>query len=153
MRKPYFPRRPAGPEPLRTEVTRVVRFEEVDPLSIVWHGRYPSYFEDGRVLLGERYGIGYMDFYDNGILAPIKKMHIDYHLPLHFREEFTIEAILHWSEAARLDHEFVIRDSRRRVATTGCTVQMMMDPEKNLLLVPPDFYQDFQERWRAGDLP
>lgn len=152
MRRPYFPCQQEAPEPLRTTVKRVVRFEEVDPLSIVWHGRYPSYFEDGRVLLGERYGIGYMDFYDNAILAPIKKMHVDYHRPLHFREEFTIEAILHWSEAARLNHEFVIRDSRDRVATTGYTVQMMMDPDKNILLVPPRFYQDFLQRWRDGEL-
>ncbi len=152
MRKPYFPRPDDAPEPLCMTVNRVVRFEEVDPLSIVWHGRYPSYFEDGRVLLGERYGIGYMDFYDNAILAPIKKMHVDYHRPLHFREEFTIEAILHWSEAARLNHEFVIRDGEGRVATTGYTVQMMMDPDKNILLVPPEFYLEFLQRWRNGEL-
>lgn len=152
MRKPYFPRQADAPEPLRMTVARTVRFEEVDPLSIVWHGRYPSYFEDGRVLLGERYGIGYMDFYDNGILAPIKQMHVDYHRPLHFREEFTIEAILHWSEAARLNHEFILRDSGEQVATTGYTVQMMMDPDKNILLVPPEFYQQFLERWRNGEL-
>ena len=79
-----------------------VTLEEVDPLGIVWHGRYPSYFEDARVALGNRFGIGYMDFYEKGIVTPIKKMHVDYHLPLTFQQPFTIEGILHWTEAARL---------------------------------------------------
>ncbi len=153
MRKPYFPIRPEDPAPLRLRVGREVRFEEVDPLGIVWHGRYPSYFEDARVLLGERYGIGYMDFYGNGVLAPIKKMHLDYHAPLRFRQPFTIEAILHWCEAARLNYEFVIRDAEEKVLTTGYTVQMLMDPQENLLLVHPPFFQEFQRRWLAGDLP
>ena len=70
MRKPYFPRRVGDPPPLRILVQRRVRFEEVDPLGIVWHGRYPGYFEDARVALGSRYGIGYEDFIRHGVPVP-----------------------------------------------------------------------------------
>ena len=63
MIKPYFRRGEGQPPPLRAITKRRVRFEEVDPLGIVWHGRYPSYFEDARVELGRKYGIDYMDFY------------------------------------------------------------------------------------------
>ena len=42
--------RPA-PLPLTCTVPREVRFEEVDALNVVWHGRYPSYFEDARVAM------------------------------------------------------------------------------------------------------
>jgi acyl-CoA thioester hydrolase len=152
MRKAYFPAQANDPAPLRTSVERVVRFEEVDSLGIVWHGRYPSYFEDARVALGEKYGIGYLDIYRQGVLAPVKKMHFDYLQPLRFSESFTIEGILHWSEAARLNHEYIIRDADRRVVTTGYTVQLLMDPRENLLLLPPPFWQDFLARWRAGEL-
>lgn len=153
MNKPYFSGQPGDPAPLRTRVTRVVRFEEVDPLGIVWHGRYPSYLEDGRVALGERYGIGYMDFYRQGVLTPIKKMHLDYHRPLRFGEPFSIEGILHWSEAARLNFEFILRNEAGEVTTTGYTVQMMMDLEHNLLLLLPPFYREFCASWLRGDLP
>ena len=51
----YFPEKEGTPKPLETSVARRVRFEEVDPLTIVWHGRYPSYFEDGRAAFGEKY--------------------------------------------------------------------------------------------------
>ncbi len=152
MKKAYFPAQPGDPQPLTATVERVVRFEEVDPLGIVWHGRYPSYFEDARVALGEKYGIGYLDIYNQGVLAPVKKMHVDYHRPLRFGEPFTIEGILHWSEAARLNHEFIIRDKEGRVATTGYSVQMLMDAKENLLLLPPPFLAKFLERWRAGGL-
>ncbi|BCR03191.1 4-hydroxybenzoyl-CoA thioesterase [Desulfuromonas versatilis] len=152
MNKPYFPQRPGQPAPLRAEVERVVRFEEVDPLGIVWHGRYPGYFEDARVALGEKYGIGYLDFYERKVLAPIRKMHVDYHRPLRFGQPFTIEGLLHWSEAARLNYEFVLRNQAGEVTTTGYTVQMLMDEKHNVLLAPPDFYLEFLERWRDGRL-
>ena len=129
---------------------RVARFEEVDPLGIVWHGRYPSFFEDARVQLGEKFGIGYMDFYHNGVLAPIKQMHVDYHKPLRFREPFTIEAILHFSEAARLNHEFILRNAAGEITTTGYTVQLFMDEQHNMLMILPPFYEAFCERWRQG---
>jgi acyl-CoA thioester hydrolase len=152
MNKPYFPRQPGQPAPLRATVERVVRFEEVDPLGIVWHGRYPSFFEDARVALGEKYGIGYLDFYHQQVLAPIRKMHVDYFRPLMFAQHFFIEGILHYSEAARLNFEFVLRNEAGEVTSTGYTVQMMMDSEHNVLLAQPDFYLDFLARWREGRL-
>ncbi|UCF94667.1 MAG: acyl-CoA thioesterase [Desulfobacterales bacterium] len=152
MIKPYFPVREGQPKPLRVQVRTQVRFEEVDALGIVWHGRYPSYFEDARVALGERYGIGYMDFYAHGVVAPIKKMHLDYHSSLRFQEEITVAALLHWSEAARMNFEFTIRKSNGDLATTGYTVQMMLDRNQNILVVPPPFYVAFCERWKAGEL-
>jgi acyl-CoA thioester hydrolase len=151
MSRPYFPTQQGAPAPLRVSVERQVRFEEVDPLNIVWHGRYPSYFEDARVAFGEKYGIGYLDCYDRGILTPIKKLHLDYFRPLRFPEPFSIEGILHWSEAARLDFEFIIRNRAGEVTTTGYTVQMMLDPALNIMLIPPPFVQEFRERWRSGE--
>ena len=111
-----------------------------------------SFFEDARAALGDQYGIGYMDFYQNGVMAPVKIFHVDYHYPLRFREAFVIEGILHWSEAARINYEFIIRDSKGEVATTGYTVQVMLDMEGNLFMIPPPFYTEFCKRWKAGEL-
>ena len=152
MLKPYFNKRENDPPPLFSTVERQVRFEEVDALGIVWHGRYPSYFEDARGALGQKYGINYLDFYKNGVIAPIKKMHIDYHQPLTYPDIFTIEGILHWSDAARLNYEFIIRNKDGDLMTTGYTVQMMLDPDKNILMVLPPFYSEFCKRWKEGDL-
>ncbi|WP_020677815.1 acyl-CoA thioesterase [Geopsychrobacter electrodiphilus] len=152
MKKPYFPMKAGAPPPLRCTVERVVRFEEVDPLAIVWHGRYPSYFEDARVMLGQTYGLGYMDLYQQGVLAPIKQLFVDYQLPLRFGEAFSIEAILHWSDATRLNHEFILRNAAGEVTTSGYSVQLLMDEQQQVLMLPPPFYADFRERWQAGAL-
>lgn len=151
MNKAYFPAQQEAPEPLRITVERQVRFEEVDPLAIVWHGRYPGYFEDARVALSEKFGISYMNCYENGVLTPIKSMHLDYLRPLRFMERFTIEGILHWSDAARLNFEFILRNESGEVTTTGYTVQMMLDSAQTIMLIPPPFFRVFFDRWKAGE--
>ena len=151
MKKRYFKKIEKDPAPLSTTVTRTVRFEEIDPLGIVWHGRFASYFEDARVVLGEKFGIGYMDLFSKGIIAPIKNMHIDFISPLKFREEVTIEGILHYSEASRINSEYIIRDSTGKTAATGYTVQMMLNNNYELFLMQPDYYREFCEKWKAGN--
>lgn len=152
MKIRYFKQKHDDPAPLVARVSRIVRFEEVDCLGIVWHGRYPGYFEDARVAVGDKYGIGYKDFHRHNVLAPIKKMHVDYSLPLRFQEEFEIRAAIVWSEAARLNHEFVICNQNGDVAASGYSVQMFVDRSGEYMLSPPDFYSRFCSRWKAGEL-
>lgn len=149
MRKPFFPTVPGAPPPLRTIVKRQVRFEEVDSMGIVWHGRYPGYFEDGRVALGHKYGISYSDFIHNRNPVPIRQLNIEYFEPLFFEDDIEIEAILHWSEAARMNFEYCIRKDNK-IICAGYTVQLMLNQNNELLLSPPPFYLDFMDRWSKG---
>ena len=150
MKKGYFPIDPLAPPPLRIKVSRRVRFEEADPLGIVWHGRYASYFEDARERLGNSLGIGYTDFFVRGLSIPLKRFVVDFLHPLAYPEEFFVEAILHWSEAMRLNYEFVIHNVSHTVCATGCTVHLLVDRELNLQMTTPEFYRKFLDRWRAG---
>lgn len=153
MKKPpYFKSVPGTPAPLRVQVKRSVRFEEVDPLNIVWHGRYASYFEDARVALGKKYGVGYQDFHRHGFIIPIKQMYLDYVAPLHFGEQCRIEACLHWSEAARINFGFSIHGKNDALVATGYTVQLILSTDSELQMVFPDFYADFCRQWQAGQL-
>ena len=152
MITPYFTAEEGAPAPLRATVSGRARFEGFDPPGIVWHGRYASYFEDARVALTDRYGIGYLDLIEKGVVAPIRKLHVDYFRSLRFRETFAVEAVLHWTEVPRLNMEFTIQNEAREVATTGYTVQLMLDADRNLLMLPPPFYRDFLDRWRKGGL-
>jgi acyl-CoA thioester hydrolase len=137
MNKPYFQTVPGAPAPLHATIKRQVRFEEVDSIGIVWHGRYPGYFEEGRVALG------------NKLPVPIRQLGVDYFEPLFFEDEIEIEAILHWSEAARINYEYIIR-REETVVCTGYTVQLMLDESFELLLSPPPLYADFMEKWKKG---
>jgi acyl-CoA thioester hydrolase len=152
MNKGYFKTEPGEPAPLKKLVRRTVRFEEVDAMNIVWHGRYASYFEDARVALGDSVGLGYLDYYNNGVMTPIKKLQIDYVKPLTYGDYFSIEAIMHWTEAARINMEFILRNQSDEVVTTGYSIQLMLDTEGELFLGAPPCHLRLQERWRTGEL-
>ena len=49
------------PTTLTASVIIRVRFNETDPLGIVWHGNYIKYFEEGREAFGRKYGLSYLD--------------------------------------------------------------------------------------------
>ncbi|GHV50219.1 thioesterase [Deltaproteobacteria bacterium] len=156
-RYPYFPPKQlmygfAPPEPLSVTIPLNCRFDEVDVLGMVWHGRYASYFEDARMSLGEKYGIDYIAFHDAGVIVPIKQMHVDYMAPLAFKERFHVTASLVWSEAARMNIVYRIRDMQGNVKTTGYTVQLFMLTNNKLCMTKPDFYAAFCERWKNGKL-
>ena len=149
MRKPYFQTDPGNPVPLKITLQRQVRFEEVDSMGIVWHGRYISYFEEARVAFGRKYGVSYSDFIRNQIPVPIRQVSVDHLKPLFFEDMIEIDAILHWTEAARINFEFKIRKDGK-VVCTGHSIQLMLDTNFELLLAPPPFYMDFMEKWKKG---
>ena len=148
--KSYFPPESDAPAPLRARATRRVRFEELDPLRIVWHGRYVSYFEDGRVAFGRKYGLSYDQFMKTGIAAPIVSLHIDYMKPLSFDEEITIEATLHWSTALRLNFEFTVLESSGIPAAKGYTIQLLTDLKGTVLFAAPNWIEEFRNQWQQN---
>ena len=150
MRKPYFPH--SDIPPLTATAQRTIRFQEVDMMTIAWHGHFISFFEDARVALGEKYGIGYMDLYEKGIMAPIKTAHVDFVRPLKFRDKISIEARLHYSPAARMNSDYIVRNAQGKVAATGYIIQMLLTPEYEVYLTQPPHYQAFCEQWKAGKL-
>ena len=149
MRKKYFQTSPDSPLPLRMKINRQIRFEEVDSMGIVWHGRYVGYFEEGRVALGHKYGISYSDFIRNRNPVPLRQVHVEYLAPLYFEDDIEIETILHWSDAAKINFEYIIRKNNK-ITCTGYTVQLMLDEKLELLFAPPEFYQKFMDKWKKG---
>ncbi len=154
MKQQYFQPEP-GPAPLCRKVRRAVRFAETDPMGLVWHGRYADYFEDARVMLGDALGIGYFDFYDAGLLIPVTRFRVDYRRPLRYKDEFTVEARLHYTLAARLHMEYaIVKDGDPGFTVcTGCTVQHFTTLTGELCLARPDFFDEFCGRWERGELP
>ena len=146
----YFQTDPGAPAPLSAVCERHVRFEEVDMLGMVWHGRYPSYLEDGRIAFGDRYGMTYQNFMVNDTVAPIVQMHLDYKRPLRFGESMVIHSSLHWTEAARLNFSYLIESEAGDVAATGYTVQLLTEPDGTMLLLPPEWLIQFCLKWENG---
>lgn len=149
MQRPYFKQNPQDPKPLSIIIERRVLFNELDPLNIMWHGNYASFFEQGRIALGQKYGCDYTDFYDHQVLIPLKQFHVDFKSPLKFNDLCIIETFLHYNEAARLDFSFKIY-CNNVFTTSGYSVHLMIDKNKNILVIKPDFFEAVCDRWKSG---
>jgi acyl-CoA thioester hydrolase len=139
------------PPPLQGRAVRSVRFQEADPMGVVWHGHYPEFLEDGRAAIGKAFGLDYADFRREGLKAPIVRLEIKYISPLVLGDAFVIEADLLWTEAVRLDHEYRIRrQPDGRFVAEARTVQLLLDRDDRVCLFWPDYFQRFRSRWRLG---
>lgn len=142
----------SGISPLTCDISRTVRFEEIDAMGVVWHGRYPSWLEDGREALNAVYNISYLRFQEHGVIIPVRIMRFDYLKPLRYPQVYTIRTSLLWRDAARLDFAYRILDAKGVVMTEAATTQLMVSPQGHLLLEPPAFFMEFKQRWRQGEV-
>jgi acyl-CoA thioester hydrolase len=129
-----------------------VRFQEADPLRIVWHGHYASYFEEGRRAFGRAYGIDYEDFLKQEIAVPVVQLHVDYFSPALWTDTLEVTARLCRTEAARLDFRYEVRRAGPgTLLAGGYTVQVFTKPNGDLLLTWPPYMQErlraWEDRW------
>ena len=131
-----------------TEKTEIkVRFNEADPLGIVWHGHYIRYFEDGREAFGNKYGIGYLDFYNKGYIVPVVSIECDYKRSLRYGERVIVETKYIPCEAAKLRFEYKLYNAANgQLVATGYSVQVFLDKEHSLLqLTNPPFFDEWKK--------
>ena len=127
-----------------------VRFNEADPLGIVWHGHYIRYFEDGREAFGKKYGLGYLDLYKNGLIVPIVSVNCNYKRSLKYGERVIVEAKYIPCEAAKMKFEYELYnpDSGELVAT-GNTIQVFLSRDSSLLqLTNPTYFENWKNKYQ-----
>src|SRR6187431_342854 len=118
-----------------------VRFNETDPLGIVWHGYYITYFEDGREAFGRSHGISYLDIADSGYTTPIVKSTCEHKLSLRYGDVVRIETTIVDTPAAKMVYRYKIYDAKNELACTGETVQVFLDSKGELMLTNPPFFE------------
>ena len=129
----------------RTEIR--VKFSEVDSMGVVWHGHYIRYFEDGRESFGNQFGINYLDFYRKNVLIPLVRVTCDYKKPLLYGDTAVIETRFVNCESAKLQYDYIIyRGNTGDVAATGSSIQVFLNPEKELLLDLPPFFIEWKKK-------
>lgn len=134
-----------NPVPHLTTSTPVrVRFNDCDPLGIVWHGNYIKYFEDGREDFGRRHGISYLEVFDHGFSTPIVQTLCEHKRTLKYGDVARVETRFMNTPAAKLIFEYSIFDADDRLCCTGRTIQVFLDKSGDLQLTFPDFFR----RWK-----
>ena len=137
---------------LKEQTEVIVRFNEADPLGIVWHGHYLRYFEDAREAFGKKYGVSYLDFYHQGYAVPVVSVQCDYKRPLRYGNSVIVEATLVNTQAAKMLFEYKIFDSEKEaVVATGSTVQVFVHIKTfELHLTLPPFYEAWKKKWNIN---
>ena len=150
-RRTYFPRLPGAPAPLTVRVVRPVMFSDVDPMGIVWFGRYPLFFECGGGMLYRQTGLDFPELDIAGLLAPVARMEIDYILPLRLGEDITVVSSMIWTGSAKMAAEHTLIGPDGSVRARGATTQVFMDAKTlQPFWVTPPFIEAFNEKWRTG---
>jgi len=135
----------------QTEIT--VRYNEADPLGIVWHGHYLRYFEDGREAFGRRYGITYMDFYHQGLAVPVVSVQCDFKKPLRYGHRLRIETTFVNSPAAKMKFEYrIFETGSQLLSASGSSLQVFVDVKTfDLKLTVPGFFEDWKRKWKQNE--
>ena len=125
-----------------------VRFSEIDMMKVVWHGAYPLYFEDVRELFGEKYGLTYMGYVDNGYYAPIVDLSVKYRQPILYGSKPRVDITYRPTESAKVVFDYEIRDEETdALYCTGRSVQVFMDLDYQLVWDNPPFYKEWKRKW------
>ncbi len=133
----------------KTEIR--VRFNEADPLGIVWHGHYVRYFEDGREGFGKHFSLSYMDFYNVGLVVPIVSLQCDYKKPLRYGDNMIIHTMYEPTLAAKLIFRYEIFEANKNIlVASGSTTQVFVDGKTfELHLTPPAFFEQWKNKWNV----
>jgi len=130
----------------KTEV--LVRFNEADPLGIVWHGHYIRYFEDGREDFGKQFGIGYLDFYKNGLVIPVVNVDCSFKKSLRYGDTVIVETSFIPCDAAKIQFSYRLYNKETKdLVATGHSIQVFLEKENSTLqLLNPPFFEAWKRK-------
>ncbi len=133
---------------LSNRVEVMVRFNEADPLGVVWHGHYIRYFEDGRESFGKGHGLGYLDMYRAGFLTPVVSVQCDYKKPLRYGDSVIVETIFVPCDAAKIKFRYrLYHATTGDLLAVGSSVQVFLDKADSVLqLNNPPFFENWKQQ-------
>lgn len=125
-----------------------VRFNECDPLGIVWHGNYVNYFQEGREAFRKKFNLDYMEMYIKGYATPIVHLQTDFKKTLQYKDVALVETIMCKSDAAKIIFDYVIRNEKNNdLICKGTTTQVFVSSgSMNLSLVVPEVFADWKKQ-------
>ncbi len=125
-----------------------IRFSDLDPMGIVWHGNYIKYFEDGREAFGKEYNIGYSEAYSQGFYLPLTHIECQFKKPIQYNDELVLETKYINQAAAKITFEYTILSKNdKSIVAVGKSEQVFLTMDRQLHLTIPDFYTDWKKKW------
>jgi acyl-CoA thioester hydrolase len=120
-------KRNGPPSRWSAEIEVQIQFFDLDPMEVVWHGRYVQYLETARCALLEQIEYNYPQMKASGYAWPVVDLHLRYVAPAVFMQRLKVRAaIAEWQNRLKIDYLISDADSGRRL-TRASTVQVAVD--------------------------
>lgn len=137
-------------EPLSETIKVNIHFYDVDSVNIVWHGNYLKYLENGREAFGKKYGIGYMDVYNQGYVTPIVDLRVRYLNMIAYEEILLVKTVYVPSKSAKMVYNYTIyKESDMSVAVEASTTQLFMSKDGVFEVSAPSFFREWRKKWNV----
>jgi len=69
-----------------------VYYEDTDAGGVVYHGRYPGFFERGRTEYFRKRGLSVQQLHEEGIIFPVVRMELDFRYPARLDDLVRVES-------------------------------------------------------------
>ncbi len=130
---------------LREHETQIrVRYQDADPMGLLHHAHYFTYFEIGRTELLRSAGGNYRRMEEQGTFAVVVKAECVYHRPARYDDVLTIRTLIKRITYAKIEHEYQVYRDGERLATAHVTMALV-DRDGVVQRVPEWLEQDFHE--------
>lgn len=109
------------------EIELTVPFHDLDPMDVVWHGRYVEYCELARCALLADFGYDYPAMRESDYAWPVIELTLRYARPARYGQRLRVRAeLVEWEHRLRI--RFVVSDAATgERLTRGHTVQVAVD--------------------------
>ena len=113
------------------EINIRIRYGETDQMGIVYHGNYAQYFEIGRTEWLRKMGFSYKEMENQGIMLPVISLLINYKKSARYDDLIKVKTQLKKMPSARIEFDYEITNENDEILTTGNSVLVFMDVNKN----------------------
>jgi acyl-CoA thioester hydrolase len=132
-----------GPGRWVAETEMKVQFFDLDPMEVVWHGRYVEYLEVVRCILLDSIAYNYPEMRASGYVWPVIDMHLRYSESARFGQQLKLRAeIVEWEN--RLKIKYLITDAtsgRRLVRASTTQVAVEIATHEMCFVSPPVLFK------------
>ena len=115
-----------------------VQFYDLDPMEVVWHGRYLNYLEIVRGVLLESIDYNYAQMKASGYYWPVVDLHVRYAAPATYGQRLKLRAeSVEWENRLKISYLIADAASGRRLARATTTQVAVEIASREMCFVSP----------------
>ena len=120
------------------EVEMQVQFYDLDPMEVVWHGRYVQYLEVVRCALLDQIGYNYPQMKASGYAWPVIDMQLRYIGAAVFGQRLKLRAdIVEWESRLKIDYLILDAVTGKRLTRASTTMVAVEIETRAMCFVSP----------------